>query len=225
MLGLRSAIENATTPEELAAAIAAAGSSPRWMASSLGEVAEFFGVATSTVTGWRMESPPMPGSDGSWPLDAITRWRHQKITGSDLATAQKQATLEATQLAIDARRLELSKERGELVELADVERFVATALIECRVVVMSIAEAIATSAPPELRDHARTEADRTCRSALTSLRRRLELAELDQERSTNGHDIPEQLTAVSAATGLAIRVGATNGRQPLDDLPRFPTRR
>lgn len=177
----REQIEAAQTPEELQAILAAAGPSPRWAVSTLTEVAEFFGVATSTVKGWRMESPPMPGSDGSWPLDAITRWRHQKITGSDLATAQKQATLEATVLANDARRLELSKERGELVELASVELWVAQALISTREVFMSAVEALATSAPPEMREYVRAESDRICRAALKTLRRKLDGEELDKE--------------------------------------------
>lgn len=192
----REQIEAASTPEELTALLSARGPSPRWAVSTLTEVAEFFGVATSTVKGWRMESPPMPGSDGSWPLDAITRWRAAKITGSDLAMQQKLATLEATVLANDARRLELSKERGELVELASVELTFAQALIRCRCLIMTLPEAIATSAPPELRDQLRAEADRTCRAALATLRRDLESPvlvddegnELAKEESTDEQD-------------------------------------
>ena len=116
----------------------------------------------------------MPGSDGSWPLDAITRWRAAKITGSDLATQQKQATLEATVLANDAKRLELSKERGELVELAEVELWSAQAFIKIRCQIMNIPSLLATSAPPELREQLRAEADRTCRDALKTLHRDLE---------------------------------------------------
>ena len=152
------------------------------------EVAEFFGVATSTVKGWRMESPPMPGSEGSWPLDAITRWRAAKITGSDLAMQQKLATLESTVLANDARRLELSKERGELVELAAVELWASQAIIKCRVQIMSIPEGVATSAPPELRNQLQAEADRTCRAALTTLRRDLESGELAKDVAIGAAD-------------------------------------
>ena len=181
MLGLRNSIEAAQTPEELQAILSAAGSSPRWMASSLAEVAAFFGMATSSIKSWRSDG--MPGSDAGWPLDAIVRWRFDRLANNDLATVRKQQEIELNAIAIDSKRLELEREKGELVELADVERFCATALIECRVQIMSIPEAIATSAPPELRNHARAEADRTCRAALTSLRRRLELAQLDQELS------------------------------------------
>lgn len=183
----REQIEAAQTPEELQA-ILAAGSSPRWTVGTLTEVAEFFGVATSTVKGWRAESPPMPGSDGAWPLDAIVRWRHAKIVGSDLATAQKQATLEATQLANDARRLELSKERGELLARDDVELWASVALIETREAIISLPERLATSSPPELREMVRAETDRLCRDALTGLRRRLDMAAIDDEATTGAAD-------------------------------------
>lgn len=193
MLGLRNSIENASNPEELAAAIAAAGPSPRWMASSLAEVGQFFGLATATIKGWRSDG--MPGSDAGWPLDAIVRWRFDRLANNDLATEQRKATLEATQLANDARRLELSKERGELVELVDVERWASIALIEAREIVMSIPEKLATSAPPGLREMVRSEADLTCRAALKSLRRRLESDELDQDHPATGEadgDEPNQ---------------------------------
>ena len=177
----REQIEAAQTPEELQAILSAAGSSPRWAVSTLTEVAEFFGVATSTVKGWRMESPTMPGGDGSWPLDAITRWRHQKITGSDLSTQQKVATLEATQLANDSKRLDLEREKGELLARDDVERWVAMALISTREVFMSQPETLAIAMPPEHRDFILAESDRICRAALTTLRRKLERDQLDEE--------------------------------------------
>ena len=184
----REQIEAAQTPAELTALLSARGSSPRWAVSTLTEVAEFFGVATSTVKGWRMESPPMPGSDGSWPLDAITRWRAAKITGSDLVTAQKQATLEATVLANDARRLGLEREKGELLARDDVERWVAQALISTREVFMSQPETLAIAMPPEHRNFVREESDRICRAALTTLRRKLERDQLDQELSIGETD-------------------------------------
>ena len=196
MLGLREQIEAASNPEELAAAIAKAESSPKWTVSTLTEVAEFFGVATSTCKGWRMESPPMPGSDSDgWPLDAITRWRHQKIIGSDLATEKKSAELENLKLQNEQRRLALAKERGVLVERADVERFVATACIEFREMVMGLVEILSVSAPPALRDFVRAESDRHCRDALKALQRRLDSDELDRQTTTgivsDGADEPQ----------------------------------
>ncbi|MCX7392538.1 MAG: hypothetical protein NTW75_00250 [Planctomycetales bacterium] len=176
----RSQIEAATTPAELQAILLAAESQPRWAVATLTEVATFFKVATSTVKGWRAESPPMPGNDGAWPLDAIAGWRHQKNIGSDLATSQKQATLEATQLTNDSRRLDLDKQRGEVLDKAAVELWAATALIEARCMIMSLPERLSTSAPPEMRSFIREETDRHCRDVLTSLRRRLEMDEIDE---------------------------------------------
>lgn len=130
----------------------------------------------------------MPGSDGSWPLDAITRWRAAKITGSDLAMAQKQATLESTVLANDARRLELARDKGQLIDRADVELWASVALISAREVFMSIPQTLATSAPPEFREHVRAESDQICRAALTTLRRKLDAGELDKELATGEAD-------------------------------------
>lgn len=162
----------------------------RWIVHTLVEVAEFFRVSEQAVKQWRTQTPPMPGfaergrySKCRYDLSEIAAWRMNRGQGRaspELNTLREQEG-ELNAIKIERQRLELDREKGELVPLADVELFVATALIECRVVVMSIPEAIATSAPPELRDHARTEADRTCRAALTSLRRRLELSQLEQQ--------------------------------------------
>ena len=56
----------------------------------------------------------------------------------------------------------------------------ATALIEARGMIMSLPERLATSAPPEMRNFIREETDRHCRDVLTSLRRRLEMDEIDE---------------------------------------------
>lgn len=181
----REQIEAAQTPAELQAILSAAGPSSRWTVATLTEVSQFFGIATSTAKGWRMESPPMPGSDGSWPLDAIVRWRFDRLANSDLATAKKQAELESLQLQNEQRRLGLSRERGELVLLADCERWASVACVEFRECVMQLVETLSTSSPPELRDFIRAETDRHCRDALLAAQRRLELAQL-REESTSG---------------------------------------
>ncbi len=43
--------------------------------STLGEVAEFFGVQEQTCRAWRMRADPMPREPGVWDLAEITRWR------------------------------------------------------------------------------------------------------------------------------------------------------
>ena len=182
-----------------------AGSDPdrgRWTESTLTGVAAFFGVALSTAKSWRAARPQMPGSDGCWPLAEIVAWRHDRLTVSDLATAQKTATLEATKLANDSRRLELDRSRGQLLDRADVELWASVALIEARVMVMSLPEKLSTSAPPEMRSFIRDESDRLCRAALISLRRRLEMGQIDGDVSTttqtedddNGQDSLEHTT-------------------------------
>ena len=183
----REQIEAASTPEELQSLLSAAESQPRWNVATLTEVAEFFRMATSTVKGWRGESPPMPGNDGSWPLDAIAGWRHQKSIGSDLATAKKQQDLELGRVQLESKQLELDQGRGQLLDRSDVERWAAVALIEARVMIMSLPERLSTSAPPEMRGFIREETGRHCRDVLTSLRRRLEMDETNQ---TNSDQIP-----------------------------------
>ena len=164
-----------------------AGSDPdrdRWTEKTLTGVAQFFGTALSTVKSWRAARPQMPGSDGNWPLAEIVRWRHDRLTASDLVTDQKTATLEATRLANDSRRLELDRSRGQLLDRADVELWASVALIEARVMVMSLPERLSTSAPPEMRAFIRSESDRHCRAALISLRRRLEMDRITDDVST-----------------------------------------
>ena len=147
---------------------------------TLAEVADVFGLSVSAIAAWRKDD--MPGTPGRFDIAKIVQWeRAKRSSGGGVSEELKQADIRLKTAQARAKEMENSVNEGELVPLADVELFVATALIECRVVVMSIPEAIATSAPPELRDHARTESDRTCRAALTSLRRRLELSQLEQQ--------------------------------------------
>ena len=46
-----------------------------YVASTLGEVAAFFGVQEQTCRAWRMRADPLPGEPGVWDLAEITRWR------------------------------------------------------------------------------------------------------------------------------------------------------
>lgn len=157
----------------------------RWTESTLTGVASFFGVALSTVKAWRAMRPQMPGVDGHWPLAEITRWRHDRLTVSDLTTDQKQATLLSTKLANDSKRLELDRSRGQLLVRADVELWAATALIEFREMVLALPEKLSVSAPPELRSFVRSESDRHCRDALIAVRRRLEMDRITDDGYDN----------------------------------------
>jgi hypothetical protein len=159
----------------------------KWTVRTLGEVAEFFGCAVQTVKQWRSHNPPMPGTPGEWRLNEIVRWRHAWFTGSDLATAKKQQDLELGRVQLESKQLELDQGRGQLLDRAEVELWAATALIEARVMIMSLPERLSTSAPPEMRGFIREESDRHCRDVLTSLRRRLEM---DEPNKTDSDQIP-----------------------------------
>lgn len=178
---LRELIASAATPEDLEAVAQLLAEEEqkqagreKWEVGSLGEVAEFFGLHTQTVKQWRTESPPMPGREGAWPLPAIVKWRHQKLAQSDVRTAKQQADLELQQVAVEQKRLELSRLKGELVELAEVEVWASAAMVETREMLMQLPQMIAASAPPEIREFARAETDRHCRDILAMLRRKLE---------------------------------------------------
>ena len=181
------AITNPTEEQMIEIENLLAGNDPdrgRWTESTLTGVAQFFGVALSTIKAWRASRPQMPGTDGHWPLAEIASWRHARLIVSDLTTDQKQATLEATRLANDAKRLELDRQRGQLLDRADVELWASVALIEFRCMVMSLPERLSTSAPPEMRGFIREESDRHCRDALIAVRRRLEMDRITDDVPT-----------------------------------------
>ncbi len=178
---LKELLESADTPEDLAAVEeliaeleASRPESSRWSVETLGEVAEFFGLAVQTVKQWRTETPQMPGQPGAWPLPEIVRWRLAKLAGSDLATAKKQADLELQLVAVEQKKLDLARQKAELVELSEVEVWAAAAMVETREMLMQLPQMISASAPPEIREFARAETDRHCREILAMLRRKLE---------------------------------------------------
>lgn len=146
----------------------------KWCVETLGEVAEFFGLSPQTVRTWRMQSPPLPGSPGRWSLPEIVQWKLERTAINDLATAKKEQDLKLGAIELQQRELELAKDKGDLLDRAQVELWAATALIEAREMVMALPEMLATSSPPEQRDFIRTETDRHCRDVLVALRRRLE---------------------------------------------------
>ena len=181
---LQKRIETAKTPEELSAILAGAGSSRRWTASSLAQVAEFFSCATSTIKGWSQDG--MPSVSDGWYLPAIVRWRFDRLSNTDLTTAKKQQDLALGQVQLESKQLELDQGRGQLLDRSEVELWASVALIEARVMITSLPERLSTSAPPEMRSFIREETDRHCRDVLTSLRRRLEMENNDDDQSGKG---------------------------------------
>ena len=156
----------------------------RFVAKSLSEVAEFFGLHIQTVKQWRQESPAMPGEPGNYPLPEITRWRLAKINRNELSDELKIEQVEKLRVATESARIDLEKLKGSVLDRADVELWAAVALTELREGVLQLPEMLAASAPQELKNFVREETDRHCRDVLTATANRLELAEIgkDNER-------------------------------------------
>lgn len=156
-------------------------SQDKWTAATLGEVAEFFGMALQTVKQWRMETPPMPGGEGKYPLQQITQWRMEKVSQSDLAAAKRQQDYELGRIQVETKQIELDREKGLILDRSDVELWATTAIVELREGVMQLPEMLAASAPQELKDFVRSETDRHCRDLLTATGRRLSAAEIGKD--------------------------------------------
>jgi hypothetical protein len=150
----------------------------RFVASTLGQVAEFFGLALQTVKEWRLASPPMPGEPGNYPLPEIVRWRLSRLKNNELTDELRRADLEKTQCQVEAARIALDEKKANILDRADVELWAAVALTEVREGVMQLPEMLAASAPEQLKAFVREESDRHCRDLLNATARRLELAEI-----------------------------------------------
>ena len=149
---------------------------------TLADVADVFALSTSAIASWRKDG--MPGSPGRFDISKIVQWERAKRSSTGgVAEELKLADIRLKTAQARAKELENSISEGDLVERSEVELWASTALIETREIVMSLPEKLATSAPPELRDMVRTESDLTCRAALASLRRRLEMEQLEGEVS------------------------------------------
>jgi len=192
LLGSVETDEDVTAMEQLIAEDEARRPKPtgRWVVKTLGEVAAALGYAAQTVNQWRAEVG-MPGRLGAWPIPEIAQWRFAKLRGGgggDLATAKKELDIELGKVELESKRMELAKDRGDLLERADVVRFVATACIEFRELCLQLPEMLATSSPPEMREYIRAESERHCRDSLVAVQRRLEMSELDKSTEQSLED-------------------------------------
>ena len=164
----------------------AATKSSRWVVSTLSDVGAFFGVHCDTPRTWRLGADPMPGTPGKWDLSVIAQWRARRSERSGLAEELRSTEIRLKTAQAVQKELANAQASGQLLDRADVELWAATALIEARVMVMSLPERLATSAPPEMRNFIREETDRHCRDVLTSLRRRLEMDEIGESEDNRG---------------------------------------
>lgn len=147
---------------------------------SLSEVASFFGLAEPTVRQWTQRDPPIPGKAGAWPLRDIVQWREAWLTQADLQARSRQQAFELGEVKLASERLELAEKRRQLLDRDDVEHWAGVAMVEFRETVMQLKEMLTASAPPEMKDFVRAETDRHLRDALTTVARRLELAQIEE---------------------------------------------
>ena len=154
-----------------------------YVVATLEEVAEFFGVTRQAVQQWKLSGDPMPFRAGEYDLSKIAQWFRRQRDGSNLSEELKAADIRLKTVQAQQKELDLEIQKGELIPLADVERWAATALIEMREIIMTLPETIATSTPPDMREFVRTEVDENCRDALLMLQRRLE-ENVDDDDST-----------------------------------------
>lgn len=185
---LNELLGSAETPEDLEAVLEliaeaeqSAKQNDRFDLKTLSEVAEFFGLDEQTVRTWRLKSPPMPGEPGKWPIKQIVQWRCNWIQQTDLAAAKRQQDFELGQILVESKRIELDREKGLILDKQDVELWASTALIELREGVMQLPEILAASAPQDLKNFTREEAERHCRDLLIALQRRLEIEEIERK--------------------------------------------
>ncbi len=136
-------------------------------------MAEFFGVSLDTIKEWSRNG--MPGNAGTWPLNDIAQWKIKRASAQIQAGSRSQISEQRDKVALDRDLLKLRKEQGELVELADVERWSAEAISECRTRIMRLPNLIGTMLPTDNKRHEIVaEVDRQVRGTLEALTQKLE---------------------------------------------------
>lgn len=149
---------------------------------TLTEVGQFFGVTIDAVNRWRGQG--MPGRLGRWDLGAIAKWQRTKRRDDAGGDEMRAVDLQMKRLAVESKELELRRERGLIVDRADVELWASQIFVSLRDSLLGISEAIGASAPAEIRAFAREETDRIVRAALSATRRRLDNVQTLQTEGT-----------------------------------------
>lgn len=187
---------------------------PVWEVGSLREVAEFFGVALSTVKGeWRPAR--MPGKAGAWDLKEILAWRDARrrpaaatsdpdnkvtIDGKDLSIG-KLVTLEAFERY---RRRKIGNDRlaGELVSRDDVERGAAELVLRLKERFEAVPEELQMEFPGAQRVQWRQRLESKVRLILTDLASWGERTKQDVERK---NDAPADGARVAGKTAGRVK--------------------
>ena len=102
-------------------------SQPPWIATTLQQVAEFFGVKRQTVKQW--SAGEMPGERGKYDLAAITQWLRNRDKADCDKRLRKISSLKDQKLQEDIRFRQLRNDEleGKLVQRDEVERYATQA--------------------------------------------------------------------------------------------------
>ena len=141
-------------------------------ALSDGQVATMTGVSRRAVCGWHKLTPPIPANpDGTHRAADVIAWHVERCRGKATATGDRHA--EEIKLMRSRRRLldmKFRRERGELIDLAEVIQASAEAVTIAKIRLTSSIEPIVLAAPPELRATYRGALEREMNKALLDLR-------------------------------------------------------
>lgn len=155
--------------------------SEKHIATTLSEVAEFFGMSLSGIYHWRTEAEPMPGGEGKYDLSEIAQWRLNRTGGNGLREEKDRADIRLKTVQAQQKELDLEIQKGNLLERSAVELWASQVLIDTREMLMTLPETLATSTPPEIREFIRSESERAMIAALMMLERRLDADDVEQE--------------------------------------------
>lgn len=148
-------LASATSVEELAAIEAEmrGESAGRWEVKTLSEVANFLGLQTATVREFRTLPEPMPGCEGHWDLQAIVKWRYERLAAKSSGRSAGREALENRILAAKADRIEMTaqSERGELVARSAAKTELAEILNSAKLWIEQIPSELGPIFPSEIR--------------------------------------------------------------------------
>ena len=171
--------DNLDEAESLLSSVETSQEAPgRFVARTIAEVAEFFGLALQTCKEWRSAAPPMPGEPGNYPLPEIVRWRLNKLSHNETSDELRAEQVQKLRVQTESARIDLEKLKASVLDRADVELWASVALTEIREGIMQLPEMLTASAPQDLKDFVRSETERHCRDTLTALARRLDVMEV-----------------------------------------------
>ncbi len=120
--------------------------------TTLGEVAEWFGLQLQTVKQWRVGPNGCPGGDGVYNLQEIARWRVQQGKSGNGSTSAKQELEQESLVLTNARlSLKLRKEAGELVSRDAAKSAIRQMFAKLKSQLETLTEVLAPLVPSEVR--------------------------------------------------------------------------